>query len=261
MADADIGFVALQVFWFALFAGVIAAFIIFFNKNPYVPRKYYVVDLKDKDGKKIRQCKGWLLKDKGVEYFRVQLYGLFKLKAVNLDRAVSKTIDKEGRIALIELVPDVFHESNYIPENVPLTQREEFLKEITELATPEARDIFRLKVGELLQKHSRMVDLDDSRWLSASRDQQRRESDRVKGNDWLNALLPIVALILAMLFCYLMIDSTMKATTAHSDRMAAVTENGYRAVVESCGGTYHPLITQNSSNTTSGGFKIPFVQS
>ena len=259
MADVDVMFIVLQVAWFAVFGGLLAAFVMFYGKNPYVPRKYYMVDLKNKDGKKIRECKGWLTKDGGIEKFRVQLYGFPKFKGVFLDRAISKTIDSDGRIGLIEAVPDVFHESNYVPEHIPLTQQEEFIAEAVALVNPEARDIFSLKMRELLMKHSRMIDLDDSRWLAAAKDQQRREAERVKGNDWLNNLLPVVALILAMLFCYLMIDSTMKATTSHSDRMAAVTENGYRAVVESCGGTYHPLVVKNDTNKSSG-FQIPFVQ-
>lgn len=264
-----------MVFW----GGLIIGFVFFYSKNPYVPRKYYKVELESKDGRYLRDCKGWVMKEKKVEYFRVQLKGFPSLKAVNLDASVLEAVNSKGIMQLVESVPDYYDASNYRPREVPLTQRGRFVEELVEdvikpLCIREykegeeikqgydkaAVEFYRLKAKEALDKNSRIEDLNRSAAVRARIDVVRNQDERKKGGeDIITKLLPVIIIIAAGLFAYLILDGSVKAYSATMAQQNAVMENGYSQIVSQCGGVYRPMNQPQNVTPQKTGVQIPFI--
>ena len=263
-------------FWGAIFVG----FIVFYGKNPYVPRRYYRVKLKNKDGNFLRFCKGWIATEKKVKWFRVGLRGFSSFKQVDKDIAIMETIDDEGIINIIENVPDKYEADNYTPEDIPLTQVERFEKEVVnDVIMPlcvrsveengETKSYidqgvvehYSLKVKESLNRNRRLVDLNTSKATKEYISQARREAERVKSDDFIYKYGPILSLIIACLFAYLIIDGSVKSYQATMGQQASVMEHGYSQVIEQCGGVYRPLVPIKNETATpvKNGVQIPFI--
>jgi hypothetical protein len=172
------GFVA---FWGAVLIG----FVIYYDKNPYVPRKYYKVKVYNKDGQLRKECKGWVVTTNKVKWFRIGLVGFPGFKGVEKDVSVMETINSRGEIDMIENIPDRIDETNYTPKNVPITQKDAFVTEVVNSILPENRPTFELKLRETMAKHSRVVDLNTSYATKQYIVQARREAERVKSDDFI----------------------------------------------------------------------------
>jgi hypothetical protein len=263
-------------FWGAILVG----FFVFYDKNPYVPRRYYRVKLKNKDGSFLRFCKGWIVNVKKVKWFRVQLRGAISFKGVEKDIAIMETMDDEGIINIIENVPDKYEADNYTPETIPLTQVERFEKEVVnDVIMPlcmrsveengEVKNYvdtgvvehYSLKVKESLNRNRRLVDLNTSKATKEYISQARREAERVKGDDFIYKYGPILSLIIACLFAYLIIDGSVKSYQTTMAQQAAVMEHGYSQVISQCGGVYAPINPPNNATAApvKTGVQIPFI--
>ena len=247
---------------FITFWGVaILMFVLFYNKNPYMPRKYYKVRLFDREGKELGMKKGWIISEHKVKWFRIGLKGFPSFKGVEKDIAIMETMNAKGEIEIIEDVPDKYEPENYTPKNLPITQKDAFVNDILSVVSDEARDAFRMKINEAIAKHSRLVDLNTSRATKEYISQARREAERVKSDDFIYKYGPILALIVAGLFAYLIIDGSIKAYQTTMASQGALMENGYRQIVEQCGGVFKPINppkndTQTKPNT---GVQLPFL--
>ena len=267
---------AFVAFWGALLIG----FVVFYGRNPYVPRRYYRVKLKNKDGAFLRFCKGWIASEKKVKWFRIGLRGFSSFKQVDKDIAVMETIDDEGIINLIENVPDKYEADNYTPETIPLTQVERFEKEvINDVITPlcvrsveengevknyvdnGAVEHYSLKIKESLNRNRRLVDLNTSKATKEYITQARREAERVSGDNFISKYGPIISLIIACLFAYLIIDGSVKSYQATMAQQAGVMEHGYQQVIQQCGGVYQPLnpVQNATAAPVKTGVQIPFI--
>ena len=263
-------------FWGALLIG----FVVFYGNNPYVPRRYYRVKLKNKDGAFLRFCKGWIASEKKVKWFRIGLRGFSSFKQVDKDIAVMETIDDEGIINIIENVPDKYEADNYTPETIPLTQVERFEKEVVnDVIMPlcvrsveengETKSYidqgvvehYTLKVKESLNRNRRLVDLNTSKATKEYIAQARREAERSKGDDFIYKYGPIISLIVACLFAYLIIDGSVKSYQSTMGQQAAVMEHGYSQVIAQCGGIYAPISPPKNETAApiKTGVQIPFI--
>ena len=236
------------VFWGSIFVG----FVFYWNKNPYVPRKYFNVIIEDREGNKLRALKGWIMKVKGIPYFRVGLKELpTMIKGIEKDISIIETINKNGEIVLIESVPGKDDAENYTPKNIPITQKEKFIEEIAENISDESRETFKLKVRELIAKHSRLVDLNASQARKNYIQEARKEAERDSSDNIITKYGPILALMMACLFSYLIIDSSIKAYKVSMEQQNAVMMNGYAQIISQCGGLYQPLYApQNTTEPT-----------
>jgi hypothetical protein len=248
---------------FVTFWGVILLlFVIFYDINPYMPRKYYTVKLENKDGEPLRACKGWIVTKGKVKWFRIGLKGFPAFKGVEKDIAVLETINKKGEVEIIEDIPDKYEDTNYTPKNIPITQKEAFIRDVASNISEENRGVFELKLRETIAAYSRVVDLNTSKATKEYISQARREAERVKGDDFIYKYGPILSLIVACLFAYLIIDGSVKSYQTTMQQQNSVMENGYKQVITQCGGVYSPM---NPVNTTTAppqsGVKIPFVNS
>ena len=246
---------------FVTFWGVIfLLFVIFYDMNPYMPRKYYTVKLENKDGESVRTCKGWIVTKEKVKWFRIGLKGFPAFEGVEKDIAVLETINKKGEVEIIEDIPDKYEETNYTPKNIPITQKEAFIRDVAGNISEENRGVFELKLRETMSAYSRVADLNTSKATKEYISQARREAERVKGDDFIYKYGPILSLIVACLFAYLIIDGSVKSYQTTMQQQNSVMENGYKQVITQCGGVYSPL---NPVNTTAApqqsGVKIPFV--
>ena len=275
----DIIAYVLTILWIAMWGGFLVGFVYFRSYNPYWPRKYYDVAIKDSEKKLRKRTKGWYCKEGKVEYFRVVMTGIRgSFKGVNFDRSWGKCIDDSGEISIIEQVPNKYDAGNYAPEFPPLTQREKFEKEVadnvlTPLCTVEYKDgeetktgvdknafeIARLRIKEILNANSRMIDSEESGWLKENIATARRQRERGAGDDWIQKYGPMVIMIAAIVFCYLMIDGSLKSFQSAMDKTLALNENIAKQMVESRGGTYTPIMLPQA-NTSSSNNIIPFVQ-
>jgi len=262
-------------FWGAIFIG----FVVFYGKNPYVPRRYYRVKLKNKDGYFLRFCKGWIVTEKKVKWFRVGLRGFSSFKQVDKDIAIMETIDDEGIINLIENVPDKYEAENYTPENIPITQIDRHMKDVEKIIQSAcvrsvekngevknyvdtgAVEHYTMQIRESLNASRRLVDLNTSKATKEYISQARREAERVKSDDFIYKYGPIISLIVACLFAYLIIDGSVKSYQTTMAQQAAVMENGYRNVIEQCGGVYHPVNPPKNETAApvKNGVQIPFI--
>lgn len=280
----DIGSVLVTAGFVVFWGGLFISFIFFYNINPYVPRKYYKVKITNKDGMFIRNTKAWKIKDKKVDYLRLGCPGNFGFAGVNMDAAMLKTVNAQGECEFTELVPGNNDPTNYIPKVIPLTQLESFItqeKENTEWAVvnainsgikknqagdyyvDEARvkeiiETANLKTKDTLTKNSRIQDLNQSATVRARIDVVRNQDERKKGGeDFIGKYGPILALIVAGLFAYLILDGAVKSYQTTMEQQNAVMENGYSQVIQQCGGVYHSITQPTNTTTKSGSVSIP----
>lgn len=249
---------------FVTFWGVILLlFVIFYDMNPYMPRKYYTVKLENKEGEPVRACKGWIVTKGKVKWFRLGLRDFPSFKGVEKDIAVLETINKKGEVEIIEDIPDKYEETNYYPKNVPITQKEAFIQDVVSNIIEDNRAVFELKLRETMASYSRVSDLNTSKATKEYISQARREAERVKGDDFIYKYGPIISLIIACLFAYLIIDGSIKSYQTTMGQQSAVMENGYKQIVTQCGGVYQPLNPVNASQEKQKpqGVQIPFVNS
>ena len=244
---------AFVVFW----GGFLLLFAIFYNKNPYVPRKYYTTIIFDKEGKKLRTCKAWRMSEGKVKWVRIGIKDFPSFKGVQKDEAVLETLNLKGELELIEDVPDKYEADNYTPKNIPITQKEAFIADVVSNINPEGRDMFEMKVRDALAKHSRLVDLNTSKATKEYISQARREAERVRSDDFIYKYGPIISLIVAGLFAYMILDGAIKAYQVTVGQQNAVMERGYSQIISQCGGVYVPQPVQNT--TQQGGVKLPFL--
>ena len=276
----DLVSILLTAGFISFWGGLLIFFVVFYGNNPYVPRRYYRVKLKNKDGAFLRFCKGWIVSEKKVKWFRVGLRGFSSFKQVDKDIAIMETIDDEGIINIIENVPDKYEADNYTPETIPLTQVERFEKEvINDVIMPlcvrsveengETKNYidqgivehYSLKVKESLNRNRRLVDLNTSKATKEYIAQARREAERAKGDDFIYKYGPIISLIVACLFAYLIIDGSVKSYQATMAQQAGVMEHGYQQVIEQCGGVYQPInpVKNETAAPVKTGVQIPFI--
>jgi hypothetical protein len=244
-------------FWGVMLLG----FFWFYSKNPYIPRKYYKVKLVNKNHQFLRYCKGWCVTTRHVPYFRIGLRDFPSFKAVEKDVAIMEGMDDEGIITVVEDVPDKYVVTNYTLKDIPITQKDELIRELCENIEESSRPTFALKVKDLLNKHSREVDLNTSKATKEYINQARREAERVKGDDFISKYGPILALVLACLFAYLILDGSVKAYQSAMGQSNAVMENGYRQIIASCGGNFqsYNVMTNTTAPAPKQGVQIPFI--
>lgn len=275
----DLAQILLTIANFAFWGAIIIGFVVFADKNPYLPRKYYKVKLENKDGKELRDCKAWKIKKKKVDYFKISLRAFPGFKDVDMDISVMESLNSKGEMVLIESVPDLYDASNYRPKEVPLTQRDRFISDVvTDVLTPlcivnykdgeetkqgvnrNILDLYTLKVKEALNKNSRIEDLNRSAAVRERINKVRQEEERTGGGDWVAKYAPMIIMIFVCLFAYLILDNLGKLFQSTMAQQNAVMEHGYSQVIQQCGGVYHPMYA-NASNTTTpqGGVNIPFI--
>jgi len=249
---------AFVTFWGAL----LVMFVLFYNINPYVPRKYYTVRLEDKDGNPLRRCQGWIISKNKVRWFRIGLKGFPGFKGVEKDIAIMETMNKKNEIEIIEDIPDKYEPENYTPKNVPITQKEAFIRDVAGTINEENRSVFEMKLRELMAQHSRITDLNTSKATKEYITAARREAERVKNEDFIYKYGPIISLIVACLFAYLIMDGANKSFQATMASQNAVMENGYNQVIAQCGGVYRaiePPVDEKKAEPQKTGVQIPFV--
>lgn len=249
---------AFVVFWGSIFV----AFVVFYDKNPYIPRKYKTVIIENKEGVKLRTLKGWKVTLDKVPHFRVGLKELPRIVGIHLDISVMETEDENGVITLIESVPDKEDAANFIPKRVPITQKEKFIADIINKVTPDGRSAFEVAVREAINKHSRLFDLNTSNSTKEYIHQARREAERTKGDDFITRYGPTLILIGACLFAYLILDGSTKAYKEVMAQQNAVMSNGYAQIVSQCGGTFVPLNPSGNSTQEQpkpGQVQLPFT--
>jgi hypothetical protein len=213
-----------------------------------------------------------MMKDKKVDYFRVQLKEFPNFKGVHLDASVVEAMNTQGELEIIEVVPDLYEATNYRPKNVPLTQKERFVEDLMEdvikpLCLVEykdgeetkqgynqhALDFYVLKAKEVLNKNSRIEDLNRSAAVRARIDTVRNQDERKKGGeDFVSKYMPIILIIVAGLFSYLIMDGANKSFQTTMASQNAVMEHGYSQVIQQCGGVYHEISPPKNETKTPG---------
>lgn len=266
MASTDIlGLDIMSIIFTALYIAFIGAlligFFVFYDKNPYVPRKYYPVRIRNKDRVVIRDCKAWIITLNKVKWLRIGLSGLPSFKGIEMDIAILETVDAKGVLDIIEDVPGKYEAENYSPMYVPITQSDLFISEVVSIINQESRPAFESKLKEVIAKNSRVVDLNTSHATKQYIAQARREAERVKGDDFIVKYGPVISLIVACLFAYLIIDGSVKSYQTTMAQQASVMENGYKQVIQQCGGIYTPTIAPKNETPAPAntGVKIPFI--
>ena len=244
--EIDIGGLIVTMALWVVGGLLLGAFVLFQSKIPIIPRKYFKVEIYKTDLDTTPQLtKGWFINDGGVQKFRVLLRGLSGSWAgVNLDRAMIKTSNADGTLELIANIPGVTSASNYRPKNPVITQKDAFVSEILAAVDESGRPTLEMKIRDAFNKHSRVTDLNESRWLSDEVALKRAARNRVAGDAWLEKAWPFIALI-AIAFCmYLSYDSLSKSFQTAVSGYASVTSYYTQQVVDSCGGKF---ISQNVS--------------
>lgn len=271
---------------FVVFWGVILlAFVLYKDRISWLPRKYYKIRLENKDGFFLRYIKGWAIKANNVPYLRLGLRGFPSFNGVEKDISLLSSIDSEGVLTFTEEVPDRFVPTNYSIKEVPLTQKDRFINEERENIVRTIGNVLMfgitrdengnpipdnaklaeivenatLKTRETLSKNSRIEDMNTSRATKEYIAQARREAERVKGDDFIYKYGPIIALIIAALFAYLIIDGSIKAYQNTMAQTNGVMQNGYSQLITQCGGIYKPAEPENKTATAPGKVAIPFV--
>lgn len=279
---------------FVTFFGVLAiGFVVFYDKNPYVPRKTYTTIIRDKEGHLRHRCKSWIVTNKKVRYLRIGIKNFPQFKGVEKDISILETLNRDEELGFIESVPDKYEPENYTPITIPITQKDAFIiaeqKNKEELATAilkgtdwmvPAKDeagndikVFnkdkldellgqsKLKTTENMVNNSRIVDLNTSKATKEYIAQARREAERVKSDDFIYKYGPIIALLVACVFSYLIIDGSVKAYQSTMGQQNSVMQYGYSQVIQQCGGVYHPIeVTANTTAKPAASTpQIPFI--
>lgn len=200
----------------------IVMLIYYYPQLPFLPgRKYYRIFIrgKDNEGKPyiIRETKGWAVKkktsmDSKTSYLRVN-FRAFPPKNVDYDSGVFQTAQDDGCISLDERVPGLREPENYIPTGLSIHQWGKIKQSCWDEghATQMERAAFRgKKEGNFLQQYG---------WL--------------------------IAICIACLFIYLMIDGERKSIES--------LEQGRLSVIA---GQYAPVNTTQPPPDN----RIPFIQ-
>ena len=256
--------IILQVAQIAVVGLVIGIFIFFYQDIPILPRTYWKVEIKreGEDGqlKLVKTMKGWVVKKKsGIPFFRVLLKPFPSWKGVDLDKSYMKSINAEGILSIIETVPNVTEASNFRPEFIPITQYENHLNELKEKMG--FNDAAILMYKDIMKKHSRLIDMDESGSMQDFVVTKNAQANRVAGDNLLEKLFPYIALIFIGLFMYLAYDSLAKSFNNASQQFAAISGYYTQQTVESCGGKFIPYGSTNTTNSTARqpANIIPFV--
>ena len=258
--EIDVGGLIVTMALWVVGGLMLGAFVLFQSKIPIIPRKYFKVEIhKNDNDPNPKLTKGWFINDGGVQKFRVLLAGLSGSWAgVNLDRAMIKTSNADGTLELIENVPGIRDPANYRPKNPIITQKDAFVLEILNAVDPESRPSFEMKIRDAFNKHSRVTDLNESRWVSDNIAMKRAQRNRVAGDAWLEKAWPFIALI-AIAFCmYLSYDSLSKSFQTAVSGYASVTAYHTQQIVDACGGKFIPQNVTPAQPKPSGNL-IPFV--
>lgn len=277
-----IDIVAILVFaGILLFEILILAFIVIFRKNiPYLPRTYYDVKIYSKEGELEKTTKAWKVTTNKIPYLRICLKGLTAwppFNGIEKDIATLQGLNEDGVLELVEDVPGLIEETNYQLRKPPLTQRERAEQEIyQEVILPacaveykendevktgvdrQKADVLMSRVQRIFSSNSRLSDLNVSAARKSYLVQARREFERAKDENLILKYGPMIVLILAALFSYLMIDSAGKSYQITTDKAIQVQQNGFAQIIEQCHGVYKPPTTQNQTNQE-GGIKLPFL--
>ena len=259
--ETDISGLLLTMAMWTVGGIALAAFILFKDKIPILPRKYFnVVIYKMEGDKNPRNTKGWFINDGGVSKFRVLLRGFQGMWAgVNLDRAMIKTANDDGTLELIENLPGVTDPSNYLPMNPIITQKDAFIADLLDSVDDASKPIFELKIKDAFNKHARVTDLNESRWVSDNIAIKRAQRNRVSGDAWLEKFLPFIALIAIGFFMYLSYDSLSKSFGQAVGGYEAVTAYHTQQIVDACGGKFIPQNISTPAPAKPSSSIIPFV--
>lgn len=298
MNDDGLFMIIIQVAQFAFIGCFIGGIILFRYRIPILNRPKYKVIIKEllPDGRKrtIQQTDGWEIKSKGIEYFWVQTKGALSFwRGIKFDRDYLKTIDEHKEVSLICSIPESKEPTDYYPENVPLTQKERFIEDerknmeslllntlndingllmketdekgnehvvVNPAKVKEKIEMAELKTKQNLHKHSRIVDLDSSKWLEDKSDQQAAQKNRASGDNLIEKLFPYLALILIGFFAFLAYDSISKNWIASAEKYEQVTNLHTQMIVQACGGHFVGTnVTQTTQQNSGGGLAIPFI--
>jgi hypothetical protein len=258
--EIDVVGLILTIAMWVVLGTVLAVFLLFKDKLPFLPRKYFKVEIfKSEDDKEPQKTKGWFINQGGVQKFRVLLRGITGTWAgVNLDRSFIKTMNDDGILELIEVTPGVIDASNYLPKNIILTQKDGFIKEILMNVNDDSKEMFEMKIRDAFHKFSRVTDLNESRWLSDNIAIKRAQRNRVSGDAWIEKFLPFIALIAIGFFMYLAYDSLGKSFNNAVTSYGTITAYHTNQIVQACGGTFVPMETKNETKPASTN-PIPFM--
>jgi hypothetical protein len=260
--EIDVIGLILQIAIFTVVGLILGILALFQSKIPIMPRKYWKVEIyKNRDDKLPKEqngkMKGWMVSEGGVQKFRVLCRGISgSWRGVQLDRSVLKTINDDGVLELVEVVPDVFEPSNYEPKNPIITQKTRFVNELLAEIDPESRGVFELKLKDLMSKHSRTSDLNESRWISDNLAAKRAQRNRVAGDMILEKLIPFIVLIAIGFFMYLSYDSLGKSFNNAVVGYQTITNYQTEQIVQACGGKFVQMNTTQPAKPSS---PIPFV--
>lgn len=264
-----------------LFEILILGFVIIFRKNiPYLPRTYYDVKIYSKEGELEKKTKAWKVTTNKTPYLRIVLKGITSwppFNGIEKDIATLQGLNEDGVLELVEDVPDLIEETNYQLRKPPLTQRERAEQEIyQEVILPacaveykeneeiktgvdkQKADVLMARVQRIFASNSRLSDLNVSAARKSYILQARRELERDKNENLILKYGPMIVLILAALFSYLMIDSAGKSYQVTTDKAIQVQQNGFAQIIEQCHGVYKPPAPQNQTDQGSG-VKLPFL--
>ena len=264
MLSLDVLGLILQVAQIAIIGVVFGIFVFFYQDIPIMPRQYWKVEIKreEEDGtlKKVKTMKGWVVKKKsGIPFFRVLLKPFPSWKGVDLDKSYMKSINSEGILSIIEKVPNVTEASNFQPEFIPITQYENHLNELREKMG--FNDAAILMYKDIMKKHSRLIDMDESGSMQDFVVTKNAQSNRVAGDNLLEKMFPYIAIIFIGLFMFLAYDSLGKSFSTATQQFASISGYYTQQTVESCGGRFVPYGSNSTTQTKpqQPGNIIPFI--
>lgn len=281
MADIDYLTIIVTMFSIVIPVSLLIGFV-FFKK--YIPRfcgqKKYPVIIKGPDGKVRRETVGWKMKDGRSLIFHVCMKGIIGFyKGVDFDYDFINLFNERGELVLLEKVEDNYEPSNYEPIERKLTQAEAFQKDVVRdiVEQPifdiraekdaDGKDVIvkvidnqrlDLIIKQNLTKYSRLSDMSGSNWFKTGLQSARIQEQRGAGNNWLEKYGPVVILIVAMLFSYMIYDSTNKAAVQTMGGVVGPIQAAADRAYVQCGGH---LVVNNTTVTQPNptGINLPFI--
>jgi hypothetical protein len=180
------------------------------------------------------------VKKKGVEWLAV---GTKFLNPVILDRGIVQLANAKGEINLEEKIPGANEPSNYIPVDIPITQKNAVINEMYK--SFEFDEGAKERIKNIINKYSTFDDISQSSYIQRHIDNTDRESNRIKKDDWLQTVLPFAALILTAFVVYFMLDMAGKQSAVIIRESSAPVVMYCTEAIKSCGGVL-PNVTQTT---------------
>lgn len=295
MVAAAPGLDYIGIIWMVLEIAVpIIVLIMLFLKRNDIPalrfgavKKVRIED--EATGKTARQTVGWIAKVGGIDMFHVVFGGLVGLyPAVNFESKWATYTDTDGMVVLVRRTPMDSRPSNYYPKHIPITQQEQFIsdenanleriailtattclrngkdadgKDIVQVDEARVKEIIetgKLRTKENIARNSRISDTKDSSILRTGIHVARQQEQRSGGEGWLAKYGWLILAIFAILFCYLMIDSSNKTAQADIGTAIGPLTAQCQMAYAQCGGKIN-LTEPNTTTTAPGSLNLPFI--